>query len=375
MGSTPLPSLHLPPLRGLETLSPAVLSDCIEYLRVLYTPRVRGSRIRRRFLQNLDAETTVLSPTLHAPVVDQDLDDLSADDFERAYTLRWLTYVINNSERLQGTASEVDAILHTASALLANCGGTASAGVISRVLDFPAARGPISIALRDIPLENGDIASVGAQTWGGACVLAEIIAAQPANFELIAGRPTRLRVLELGAGTGLVGLALAKSAESLDTDVSVLCTDFYPSVLENLATNIVANFPDPDRCISSHILDWASFAKDNNTDPLRPSLGEPFDVIFGADIIYEPEHAAWIHACVSRMLARSETAQFHLVIPLRPTHAFESNSVETFFGKIGSQTDAGLTIRTKETIVCGVEASSAEEVEYVYYTIGWTSIL
>ncbi|KAJ7629219.1 putative methyltransferase-domain-containing protein [Mycena polygramma] len=375
MGSSQLPSLRLPPLRGLATLSPAVLSDCIEYLRVLYTPRVRGSRIRRRFIQNSDAETPVPSPALNVPAVDQDLDDLTADEFERAYTLRWLTYVINNSERLQGTPSEVDAILHDASALLANCGGAASAGVISRVLDFPAARGPISIALRDIALENGDIASVGAQTWGGACVLAEIIAAQPADFGLIAGRPTRLRVLELGAGTGLAGLALAKAAESVDLDVSVVCTDFYPSVLENLATNIVANFPDPDRCVSSHFLDWASFVKDNDTDPLPPPLDEPFDVILGADIIYEPEHAAWIHACVSRMLARSEASQFHLVIPLRPTHAFESNSVETFFGKIGSPTDSGLTIRAKETIVCGVEGSPAEEVEYVYYRIGWASSL
>ncbi|KAF8171054.1 hypothetical protein K438DRAFT_1982331 [Mycena galopus ATCC 62051] len=138
-----------------------------------------------------------------------------SDEFERAYTIRWLTYLVNNVEKLRGSPSEVDSVVGRAASLLANCGGTSSAGTIARTFEFPSERGPISITVQDIPLENGDIASVGAQTWGGACVLSEIIAAQPADFGLVKDPLSpSLRVLELGAGTGLVGLVLVTVAKS-----------------------------------------------------------------------------------------------------------------------------------------------------------------
>jgi predicted nicotinamide N-methyase len=293
---------------------------------------------------------------------------LRADEFERAYMLRWLTYLINHTERLQGSPSDVESVINRAAALLANCGGASSAGVISRVLEFPSARGPVGITLQDIPLANG-LASVGAQTWGGACVLAEIIAAQPAEFGL-ENPKTPLRVLELGAGTGLVGLTLAVLAKLMDVSVTVVCTDYYPSVLENLAANIDANFSAENRSISSHFLDWSSFLE--NTDPPPPPLDQPFDLILGADIIYEPEHASWVHACVSRLLDPTRSSQFHLVIPLRRTHTLESRSVELVFGDRRQETSmSGLTILAMETIVCDVEGSVTEEVEYAYYRIGW----
>ncbi|KAJ6566769.1 putative methyltransferase-domain-containing protein [Mycena capillaripes] len=365
---TQLPSHHLPPLRGLASLSSAALIDCIEYLRVLYTPGIRGSKIWRRFSANSSSEPEALSLPLHVtapsgPSVDLD----NTDEFERAYAIRWLTYLINNAERVQGTSSDVESVIKRAASLLANFGGASSAGVISRVLVFPSAHGPISITLQDIPLENGDMASVGAQTWGGACVLAELLAAESATFGLAKDRPTPLRVLELGAGTGLVGLALTAVAKLMDVDVAVVCTDFYPSVLQNLAANITANFPASDRSILSHFLDWSSFVDDAN--PIPPPLDQLFDVILGADIIYEAEHATWIHACVSRLLDREKPSQFHLVIPLRPTHTLESNTIELVFG--AGLDASGLTILSKETIVCGVEESPSEEVEYAYYRIGW----
>ncbi|KAJ7500654.1 putative methyltransferase-domain-containing protein [Mycena galericulata] len=371
------PSLRLPPLRDLASLSPAILIKCIEYLGLLYTPEVRGSKIRRRSLPNALASQT-LSPELRNR---ERIATLRSDEFERAYAFRWLTYVLNSADRLQGPTSHVDVIIDRAASLLANCGGAGSAGIISRILQFPFACGgaPIKITLRDIPLENGDIASVGAQTWGGACVLAEIIAAQPEEFGLVVEeRP--LRVLELGAGTGLVGLLMAKAAERLGIPTSIICTDFYPSVLQNLAANISTNFPEPERSISAHFLDWDSFSRADSAPP-QPPFDAPFDMILGADVIYEPEHTAWIHACVSRLLARTKRSQFHLVIPLRPTHTYESSSVEALFHDARSPTDrdaratgapnSSLAILSKETIVCGVEGGASDEVEYAYYRIGW----
>ncbi|KAJ6452408.1 putative methyltransferase-domain-containing protein [Mycena sanguinolenta] len=374
------PSLQLPPVRSLATLSPDALIDCIEYLRVLYSPGVRGSKIRARFRSDSSSESTA-SSSAGAPLLisDSESDTIAAlrsDEFERSYTLRWVSYLVNNSEKLPGTPPEVDYVLARAASLLANCGGASSAGVISRTLQFPTERGPISVTVQDIPLENGDISSVGAQTWGGACVLSEIIAAQPADFGLVNNRSSPLAVLELGAGTGLVGLVLASVAKSLRIGgVTVVATDFYPAVLENLATNISAAFPASDRAvsISSHFLDWSAFTPD--MDPLPVPLDGPFDVILGADIVYEPEHATWIHAVVSRLLAPGSSSQFHLVIPLRRTHALESSSVEQVFrdSSLGRDpTTAAPTILGRERIVCDVEGNATDEVEYLYYRIGWS---
>ncbi|KAJ7178284.1 putative methyltransferase-domain-containing protein [Mycena filopes] len=374
MSATQPPSLYLPPLRDLATLSPSALIDLIEYLRVLYTPSVRGSKILRRY--PIDSDPSHSAP--HISTTSADLDQITtlrADEFERAYTMRWLTYLINNAERLAGDASKIDKIIDRASALLANCSGTSSAGVVDRLLEFSSPGGLISITLRDLPLENGDFNSVGAQTWGGACVLSEMIAAHPPDFGLFtAGSPTPLRVLELGAGTGLVGLTFTAAAKSTGIPATVVCTDFYPSVLENLASNISANFPIPDPDlnptvvrISSHFLDWSSFTGADTVPSLPPPLDAAFDVILGADIIYEPAHAPWVHACVSRLLDHSTAAEFHLVIPLRQTHALESGSVEAVF--LGGE---GPRILSKELIVCDVEGKAAQEVEYAYYRIGWS---
>ncbi|KAJ7702684.1 putative methyltransferase-domain-containing protein [Mycena rosella] len=362
------PSLRLPPLRGLTTLTLPVLLDCIDYLRMLYTPAVRGSRIRRRIRDS----QTISQPTLPPPVVPDPahIESLRSDKFERAYAMRWLTYLINNAERLQGDPQDAETVIKRACSLLANSGGTSGAGVVDRVFDFPSAHGHISITLRDIPLDNSDFSSVGAQTWGGACVLAEILAAEPMDFALL-GDAAPLRVLELGSGTGLVGLALAKIAESSGIEVAVACSDFYPDVLQNLTANIAANFPAQSRLITSHFLDWSSFSHENPQPPLPP-FDQPFDVIVGADIVYEPEHAAWIHSCVVELLNRTRASQFHLVIPLRPTHALESSSVEATFRRRSEDSAApALTIVSKETIICDVEGSANEEVEYSYYRIRW----
>ena len=95
-----------------------------------------------------------------------------------------------------------------------------------------------------------------------------------------------------------------------------------------------------------------------------PPLNAPFDLIIGADIIYERLHARWVRSCVEQLLRKPYTppvhvdveltssfgaaritqhatppiedppdapALFHLIIPLRGTHASETQSVEEVF--------------------------------------------
>lgn len=174
-----------------------------------------------------------------------------------------------------------------------------------------------------------------------------------------------------------VGVATAKLLALLQVPSEVVLTDFYPIVLQNLRKNVEANFLT-ETCVDVSVqhLDWSSYA---STD--EASLGL-FDVIFGADIIYESKHAEWIHSCLPKLLKRSRTQNqlFHLCIPLRRTHDAESKTIEDVFARkldqeVYDSSTRRLGILKKETISRSAfsndESRSSEEVEYAYYKIGF----
>jgi len=205
-----------------------------------------------------------------------------------------------------------------------------------------------------------------------------------------AGAGIAPRVLELGAGTGLVSLTIGKILEksrerdSRRAGTVVIASDSYPPALENLGLNIQRNFPPEEDdgadsapsarnlSISGHFLDWEEAA--DPTRALQPPFDEPFDEVFGADIVYELEHAMWIKACLKRVLCL--TGRFHLVIPLREKFARESATVERVFPRVEDthrEMEVGptLCITQKENITCEALPDGKGEVEYVHYTIQW----
>lgn len=384
MASMLPPTCHLPPMRHVGSYPTNDLLKALTYLRHLYIPEVRGSRRRRPE-----------SGPRQSPSLEEGLDELRSDAFEQSYAIKWLTALISQAERWSsdaGTDADSQAresLIQTAAALLAVCSGTAAAGVIIRDFIFtphpPAPPSSIKVHIRDVPLDNRDYGSVGAQTWGGACVLAEMIVDDPSAFNLLRANAP-VRVLELGAGTGLVSITIAKLLLTSPTPslpaTDIVATDYYPSVLANLSHNILSNFPSspPSASISlsSHPLDWSLFS---SLPTPAPELSTPFDLILGADIIYEPDHALWIKSCLQRLLRKPNSASgsnipiFHLVIPLRSTHSSESLTVETIFGTTKTDADTSnldLGIISRETIICDArDGSSQDQVEYAYYRIGW----
>ncbi|CCM05316.1 uncharacterized protein FIBRA_07530 [Fibroporia radiculosa] len=403
------PTAYLPPIGRVQYHTLAELSKALRYLRLIYNPEVRGTRrINRKQTSKGSASCTSTFPS-YTTEPNTELDALRADTFERAYAIRWLTAFVaqayaRSAEDPDGEATAgFNALIHDAASLLAICAGTASAGTLTRMFRFPTAWGSagtqIEVQVTDIPLENQDYGSVGAQTWGSACILAEALAEDPGQFEL-EGHGGGLRVLELGAGTGLVSLVLAKllGTRADASGASVVATDFHPSILANLRNNVAANSSSSSSPVSIdvHFLDWAQFSPSGSEARLASSLpvlkapfNEPFDLILGADIIYEPEHAQWIKNCVEALLRRPDTtsgprARFDLVIPLRPTHVLECNAIEEIFPSADTvrkqeslSISPVLAIVEKETILCEASRdvqsrySATEEVEYVHYTIGW----
>lgn len=149
-----------------------------------------------------------------------------------------------------------------------------------------------------------DHLSVGVQTWGSAILLGREMALHPDQFKLFEQQAGRgVRVLELGAGTGLLSILCRKLLDlhqasqgqgehghvdgdatvpasprarqrPLDTSGLVVATDFLPEVLANLKVCVDLNFPpiaNPEVGIKSstdvtdqsgiHIakLDWTTF--------------------------------------------------------------------------------------------------------------------
>jgi hypothetical protein len=105
-------------------------------------------------------------------------------------------------------------------------------------------------------------------------------------------------------------------------------------------------------------------------------LGAPFDAPF--DEVYEPDHTAWVNACLKRLLRLS--GHFHLVIPLREGFERELAPVECVFPRAEDMRrviGAGptLCITQKENITCEVGSEGAPggkgDVEYAHYAIQW----
>jgi hypothetical protein len=155
-------------------------------------------------------------------------------------------------------------------------------------------------------------------------------------------------------------------------------TDFNSVILDNLAQNISINklaMPEPaDLKISCDSLDWS------NPDAANPDLFDSVDLVLAADVIYEEPHARWIRICLERFMRKPRQSSvhqpiFHLVVPLRPTHSFELDTIEGSFplrSEASGQHGWELVVFSKDSILCEASSDEADgQVEYAYYAIGW----
>ena len=207
-----------------------------------------------------------------------------------------------------------------------------------------------------------DVNATGFCTWTSAIHLARRMLLDPEVY--FPHTQSQLRVLELGSGTGLAGLAAVKALRlTAKMNAHVVLSDNDDSTLTNLKCNVAFNVPDlkiemdsPD--IELRNLSW--------NDPCSFPKGK-FDVIIGADICYEQEHAGLIQDVVSVLL--SDNGTFHLIIPLRLTHTEDVATLERLLSsdKQGERREKLLCIEASEEIEQGEE----ERFPHKYYRIGW----
>ncbi|KAF8167206.1 hypothetical protein B0H34DRAFT_779062 [Crassisporium funariophilum] len=350
---------------------------------------------------------------------DVEVEILRADPFERAFAIKWVTGFISRSgdwiyaSESDSESEERAEILDEAIALLSSFSGNEEEEevALTRTFSFPTAvdfksdpagpsiRRDIHVELNDAPLSKEDHTSVGLQSWGSSILLAERICLRPSFFSLTStcrsgSRDKPLRILELGAGTGMLSIATAKllrPSSNSGPGPEIIATDYHPDVLDNLSRNVATNFtssPSPPCGLQSPIitvkaLDW------QNPTYIAP-LDKPFDVIMAADVIYHPDHAKWIMRCVEKFLTRPSSTSpsggvFWLMIPVRTTgrHEGMDGTVDALFADASSfdtsfkTTDEGgrlkLTVLHNEGVDKQGGIGRADEGGYRLFKIGWAT--
>ncbi|KAL6307755.1 putative methyltransferase-domain-containing protein, partial [Sparassis latifolia] len=407
------PTSSLPPLARLEHCSLEQVTQALQNLRSIYLERppiIESAALPEKHLPKHVIHDTSVPDSGYASAEEDedelvedeceghadefDVDVLRSDSFERDFVIRWLTgFAARSDVWVASGADSADSdarmeLVDAAASLLASFTGKddEEEEPITRIFAFPGAH-PVEVELNDAPLLSTDHTSVGLQSWASAIVLSERICADPKAFSLSCSAANPLRVLELGAGTGLLSIVAAKVFQQQQQQhphvhpATVLATDFHQSVLANLQTNIDANFPCPPSssllsppCISLQALDW-------QFPVYEDALASPFDVILAADVVYHPHHPQWIRACVQRLLAPKGV--FWLIIALRPTGRHEGMSdtvTEVFplastgsFKHEGGGGNLKLAILQMERLGRHESMGRADESGYILYKVGWVS--
>ena len=125
-------------------------------------------------------------------------------------------------------------------------------------------------------------AGLGSAAWDGSVVLADFLAQLrpdcPDAAALIRGH----RVLEIGAGVGLVstvaGLLNASTVVATDGDAALL-----PLIRQNFASNV------PNATLNRSSATLLRWGRVETQDAVRTAGWEPFDVLLLADVVYEAD--------------------------------------------------------------------------------------
>lgn len=152
-------------------------------------------------------------------------------------------------------------------------------------------------------------------TWGSAQILANALHA----FDGIDFSDTRshsLSILELGAGTGLVGLSAAVTWRQ------PVCLTDLPTILPALEANIALNqdvLAASNASATCGVLDWSN--PTHAIANLDARDGNPYlraRVILAADTVYDEDHPDLLTQAVTARLELDARARFIMCYPLRP---------------------------------------------------------
>lgn len=261
----------------------------------------------------------------------------------------YLTKIISSPLAWLENDDEREQVWEAASQRLSERSGRTARGDISRNFVVPLSQGPSSSQdystgtspsnetkpLSDMYLDltlhepalTGD--SLGLKTWASSYLLAKRMTLLQAKLPPV---PPSALVLELGSGTGLVGLAAAAILHR-----NVILTDL-PEIVPNLDRNATANAGS----ISLHggkancaILDWSRpqvFTIDEREGACE---SHTFPLILTADPLYSTEHPRLLVQAIEYHLSAGLEARVVVELPLRDAYLAERDDFGTRMKEIG----------------------------------------
>lgn len=164
--------------------------------------------------------------------------------------------------------------------------------------------------------------NLGFKTWASSYLLAKRLK----DIHLPPWQSQRRRrALELGAGTGLVGIAAAAvlGAEVHLTDLA--------AITDNLSLNVKANEKVIQRsggAATTGVLDW------EDEQESKPD-SERYDIILSADPLYSPQHPRMIVNVIKTWLSEHEDARCIVELPLREAYIQEIENFKAMMAQSG----------------------------------------
>ena len=250
---------------------------------------------------------------------------------------RYLTQLIGCDLRWIDNDAVKEEIWEQASLRLSERSGRSAMPAISRSFRIPTPSAPLDIVIHE-PALTAD--NLGLKTWAASYLLAKRL--HTLRLPQLTGSVT-LDILELGAGTGLVGIAAAAVFGA-----SVLLTDL-PEIAPNLSRNVETN----REAIESHngstrtaILDWSNphvcqFYPDveqgevESFSTKQTKQPDQFPVILAADSLYSPEHPRLLVQTIDCWLSLEDNASVMVEFPLREAYTPELNDFRQRMTGIG----------------------------------------
>lgn len=218
-----------------------------------------------------------------------------------------------------------------------------------RIFEVPLLEGQTArIELHEPSLTSDNL---GFKTWTSSVLLSRRLTSL--HRYLPRSHP---RVLELGAGTGLVGIAAACA-----WGVSVTLTDL-PEILPNLRRNIEKNREVIEACRGDACalpLDWS----DETNDP--GAENDRYPVILAADPLYSPDHPQMLADTVRRWMRRTFESSLIIEMPLRDGYQQEREDLTC------KLVDIGLEI-AEEGYECGPEDWQGKMGEQIEVECWWS---
>lgn len=206
---------------------------------------------------------------------------------------------------------------------------------MTRVFTIPSPTGEeLTLTLHEPSLTADNL---GMKTWVSSYLLSQrlhsLLESTPQLVPSETTTPTpktdrTLRALELGAGTGLVGLSFAAIRGQ---SASIHLTDL-PDIVPNLAHNAALNvelLTNTAATVTTGVLDW-SIAP----EPL-PTQEEQYDLILAADPLYSPKHPKWLVETIGRWLSRGLNARVVTEMPLRDAYLPQVQEFRERMGQLG----------------------------------------